>query len=72
VTVDEITAAIDFIDRAIASNVVIGEMEFAEQKWVLRTIDQMIRAREFLAGLLATASGTSASNYRLAATSKGT
>lgn len=70
-TVDEIQAAIDTIDRAIAAGAVLESLEFAEQVFTFRSIDDMIKARRHLASLLSIVSTPSAGNYRLAATSKG-
>lgn len=66
----EILAAIEAIDRAIAAGVVLESLEFAEQTFTFRSIEDMLLARRHFASLLATIA-TSTSGYRLAATSKG-
>lgn len=70
-TADEILAAIDTIDRAIAAGAILESLEFAEQTFTFRSIDDMIKARQFLNSLLGTIPGASSGSYRLAATSKG-
>lgn len=66
----DVQAAIDAIDTAIAGGAVLESMTFADQTFVFRSIDDMLKARAHFVGLLQTSVGT-ARGYRLAATSKG-
>jgi hypothetical protein len=64
-----IQAAIDAIQAGIAGGSVLQSMRFADQEFVFRSMDDMLRALAYFQGLLVVSEGSS--GYRLAATSKG-
>lgn len=66
----DVQAAIDAIDAAIAGGAVLESMTFADQTFVFRSIDDMLKARAHFVGLLQAESGTVV-RRRFAATSKG-
>lgn len=61
---------LDKLDAAIAGGAVVKQLTFADQTFVFRDIDEMLKVRTLIAASLSTAAGSS-SNHRLAATSKG-
>ena len=60
---------LDKLDAAIAGGAVLKEIQFADQSFVFRDIDEMLKVRVLIAQSLSTATG--GSGYRLATTSKG-
>lgn len=65
----EVRAAIRTIEQAIVNGTVLKRMEFAEQEYEFRSMDEMLKVLGWLKGLESQLSGKSTS--RLAATSKG-
>lgn len=63
-------ADVDKLDVALASGGSVQSIAFADQTFVFRTIDEMLKLRAVMVASLALESGSS-SGYRLAATSKG-
>lgn len=63
-------ADLDKIDAAIAAGAPLQSMTFADQEFVFRSMDDMLKARALIAQALNAAAGTP-TTHRLAATSKG-
>lgn len=63
-------ADLDTLDAAIAGGAAVKQLTFADQTFVFRDIDEMLKVRALIAAALSTASGT-APSYRVAATRKG-
>ena len=61
---------LDKLDAAIAGGSALQSIQFADQTFTFRTLDEMLKLRAVMTASLSTASGTSTA-YRLAATSKG-
>jgi hypothetical protein len=65
----EVRAAIRTIEQSIANGAVLKRMEFADQEYEFRSMDEMLKVLAWLKGLEVQLSGKTTS--RLAATSKG-
>lgn len=63
-------ADLDKLDSALANGGAMQSIAFAEQTFVFRSIDEMLKLRSVMAASLTAAAGASTS-HRLAATSKG-
>jgi len=63
-------ADIDKLKKAIADGGALQSIQFADQTFTFRSLDEMLKLLALMEGEAATAAGTSKS-YRLAATSKG-
>jgi hypothetical protein len=63
-------ADLDKLDAALAAGGAVQSLQFADQTFTFRTIDEMLKLRALIQSALNAAVGSS-TGYRLAATSKG-
>jgi len=63
-------ADIDKLDAALAGGGAMQSIQFADQTFTFRSIDEMLKLRAVMAQALSAAAGTSTA-HRVAATSKG-
>lgn len=61
---------LDKLDAAIAGGAVLQSITFADQTFVFRSVDDMLKVRALIAQALSAEAGIGVT-YRLAATSKG-